>query len=97
MTRATLTEQIDSISFTEDAAALYLDLVSASATDEKGAVVLVAAATILASEHLGARTADDVALARLGAEFIQMIFAVRNERLQQRRELPLRVVAGTDA
>ncbi|ALF02130.1 hypothetical protein [Salipiger abyssi] len=97
MTRPSLTEQIDRIDFSDAAKRQFLELVNASSTDERGAVVLVAAAALLAQEHpIGTRT-EDAALARLGAEFIQLVFTVRDMRQRQSGHPVLQVVGGTDA
>lgn len=97
MTYVTLTEQIDAIEFSDDAADLFLKLVDASPTDETGAVVLVAAATMLARQHMALTPQAEHSLVRLGGEFIQLAFRLRDEMLLKAATPSLHVVGGYDA
>lgn len=94
----TLVERIDRIEFSDEAGAEFLHLVDRSIETEGGAVVLAAAASLLVREHQGPRSSD-AELARLGGEFIQLMFAVRDQCAEHRqgRVHGLRVVGGIDA
>jgi len=98
MTRLTLTDQIDSIAWSEEALDLFAVLAGFSASDENGAIVIVAAAAILAREHPETSKASSAALLTLTEEFGDLVFNVRG-RLTSTRRMPLpklSVVGGTD-
>lgn len=94
----TLLEQIEDIEFSADATALFVQLMKFSASDEEGAVIIVAAATLLARELPDLDPVSQNRLTALTREFGEVVFAVR-DRLPS--EAPpargLRLVGGIDA
>ena len=97
MSRKTLVEQVCEMEFSEEAAALVVQLGQFGATDECGLVVLVAAATLLAGECPGETAASACALNRLSDEFGDLAFWMHGEREKRRQpSASLRVVGGTD-
>lgn len=96
MSRLTLTEQIDRIDFSDDAAGFFTALSQYDAADEGAAIVLVAAAQLLARQHCDDTPRENDALISLCDEFIDLVFETR-ARLKIGRCRPgLRIVAGTD-
>ncbi|MGK7664231.1 MULTISPECIES: hypothetical protein [unclassified Marinovum] len=86
MTVKTLVQEMDAMDWSEDARALCAHLTKHSRHDERGCVVLIAAAVLLAR--------DETALEVLAAEFRDLVAAVQRELPQDR--LPLRIVGGRD-
>ncbi|WP_121064688.1 hypothetical protein [Chachezhania antarctica] len=97
MTQASLLERIEAIEFSDEAAVQYQDLIATPPSDEEEAVIITAAAVLLARGRPGMTWDDDVALVRLGSEFIELMFAVRNLRRASTGRRGLRIVGGTDA
>ena len=97
MPRKTLTEQFDEFQFSQRAEDLAAYLSCYTATDEMGAVVLIAAALLLAGECPGETAASAAALNRLTDEFGDLAFRMHRELVDRRGpRAGLRVVGGTD-
>lgn len=98
MSIPTLTEQIDGILWSDEGAAMFTQLSSFSAADEAGAAVVTAAAFILAKESPNPTSAGDARLARLTAEFSDLVFTIREQFLASpgARRSQVRVVGGLD-
>lgn len=101
MKRQTLTEQMDSMAWSDEAIDLFQTLQRFSGAEEGGAVVIVAAASLMARQF-PVTGGDDVPgqLLRLGVEFGELMIALHNEMTAQAAEVArptLRVVGGTDA
>ncbi|MBB96949.1 MAG: hypothetical protein CML68_20425 [Rhodobacteraceae bacterium] len=79
MNTATLTELVESTTWSDQSVQDFLNLVNTSADEEDGIVVLVAAATLLARKCQGNDANQAHAAATLGGEFIQLMFAVLGE------------------
>ncbi|RWR26820.1 hypothetical protein D2T29_19780 [Sinirhodobacter populi] len=101
MARKTLVEQIDEIQFSDAALDLGKQLSRHSATDEKGCVVLAAAALLIAGQFPGRTRATADGVARLCGEFGELVIRMHSELeaargRQDAPQPPLRVVGGTD-
>lgn len=98
MKRQTLTEQMDSMNWSDEAIDLFQTLQRFSGAEEGGAVVIVAAASLMARQF-PAVGGDDVPgqLLRLGVEFGELMLALHKEMTAQAVRPVLRVVGGTDA
>jgi hypothetical protein len=89
-----LLDQIESIAFAPDSFDLFAALTSYSAADEEAAVVLVAAAVLLAREHLN--PGDVGPLSDLTDQFRDVVFEARRRLTDGRCRPTLRVVGGTE-
>ncbi|WP_158971951.1 hypothetical protein [Chachezhania sediminis] len=96
MTQTRLLERIETTEFSNEAVAQYQQLIGTPPSNEDEAVVLTAAAVILTRERPGITWDDDVALVRLGSEFIELMFAVRDRRRASTSQRGLRIVGGAD-
>ncbi len=92
----TLVDQINALEWSDDARRMYQGLMQHSASDEAGAVVLVAAAALLAREYPTLQPADRDDLADLVREFGALVREVRRE-LSLPRPPYLRLVGGHSA
>ncbi len=98
MSRKTLVEQLDDMEWSEEGVALADKLTRFSATDECGAVVLIAAAVLLAKECPGRFGTPAKDLDRLAGEFWALIYRMHEEIEERLGSRPfLRVVGGTDS
>lgn len=96
MTHHTLTQQVDQIMFSDAACELFATLTSFDASDECGAVLLIAAASLLARQHPDNTPRENDALFLLGAEFTDLAFEVRKRMNIGICRPVLRVVGGID-
>lgn len=97
MSRKTLVEHLDEIQFSQEALDLAHELSRYTATDEKGVVVLTAAALLLAGECPGRFGTPAKELDRLAEEFWALIYRMHAELEESLGSRPLlRVVGGTD-
>lgn len=92
----TLVDQINALEWSDDARRMYQGLMRHSASDEAGAVVLVAAAALLAREYPTLQPADQDDLANLIREFRELVLEVRRE-MSLPRPPYLRLVGGCPA
>ncbi|WP_102226846.1 hypothetical protein [Acidimangrovimonas sediminis] len=96
MSRKHLVEQIEAIEFSDEAGVLFQQLSAFPPSSEAGAVILVVAAMLLASQHPGESPLIGAALREMSTEFEDLIFEVHQRLGNGRMRSVLRFVGGID-